>query len=89
MNRDLEGIEADGREGIAVVRPKRCVAFRAASQVKAEAYRVGVEAIGAQGCTVMQLMQIIGEHKVRIMPDVAVTGAHSSPDLVDGRDASA
>ena len=32
----------------------------------------------------MQLMQIIGEHNVRIVPDMAVTGANSSPGLVDG-----
>lgn len=59
-------------------------AIRATGQAKAEAYRVGVEAIGAQGYTVMQLMQIIGERNVRIVPDVAVTGANSSPGLVDG-----
>ncbi len=59
-------------------------AIRALGQAKAEAYRVGVEAIGAQGYTVMQLMQIIGERNVRIVPDVAVTGANSSPGLVDG-----
>ena len=59
-------------------------AIRAIGQAKAEAYRVGVEAIGAQGYTVMQLMQIIGERNVRIVPDVAVTGANSSPGLVDG-----
>ena len=51
---------------------------------EAEAYRVGVEAIGAQGYTVMQLMQTIGERNVRIVPDVAVTGANGSLGLVDG-----
>ena len=59
-------------------------AIRAIGQAKAEAYRVGVEAIGAQGYTVMQLMQIVGERNVRIVPDVAVTGANGSPGLVDG-----
>ena len=32
----------------------------------------------------MQLMQIIGERNVRIVPDVAVTGANGSTGLVDG-----
>ncbi len=59
-------------------------AIRATGQAKAEAYRVGVEAIGAQGYTVMQLMQIVGERNVRIVPDVAVTGASGSTGLVDG-----
>ena len=31
------------------------------------------ESLGAQGYTVMQLMQIVGERNVRIVPDVAVT----------------
>lgn len=59
-------------------------AIRAVGQAKAEAYRAGVEALGAQGFTVMQLMQIVGERNVRIVPDVAVTGANSNPGLVDG-----
>jgi len=59
-------------------------AIRATGQAKAEAYRVGVEALGAQGYTVMQLMQIVGERNVRIVPDVAVSGASANPGVVDG-----
>jgi uncharacterized membrane protein YqiK len=59
-------------------------AIRATGQAKAEAYRVGVESLGAQGYTAMQLMQIVGESKVRIVPDVAVSGAGSTPGMVDG-----
>src|SRR5439155_8639759 len=59
-------------------------AIRATGQAKAEAYRAGVESPGAQGYTVMQLMQIVGDRNVRIVPDVAVTGATSSTGLVDG-----
>ncbi len=59
-------------------------AIRATGQAKAEAYRVGVEALGAQGYTVMQLMQIVGERNVRIVPDVAVSGANGNTGLVDG-----
>ncbi len=59
-------------------------AIRATGQAKAEAYRSGVEAIGAPGYTIMQLMQIVGERNVRIVPDVAVSGANGSTGLVDG-----
>src|SRR5439155_328085 len=58
--------------------------IRATGQAKAEAYRVGVEALGTQGYTVMQLMQIVGERNVRIVPDVAVSGASANPGIVDG-----
>jgi uncharacterized membrane protein YqiK len=59
-------------------------AIRATGRAKAEAYRAGVESLGAQGYTVMQLMQIVGERQVRIVPDVAVSGANGSTGLVDG-----
>jgi uncharacterized membrane protein YqiK len=59
-------------------------AIRATGKAKAEAYRVGVESVGVQGYTVMQLMQTVGEHKVRVVPDVAVSGANGSTGLVDG-----
>jgi uncharacterized membrane protein YqiK len=59
-------------------------AIRSTGQAKAEAYRAGVESLGSQGYTMMQLMQIVGERNVRIVPDVAVSGANSSPGLVDG-----
>ncbi len=45
---------------------------------------MGVESLGAQGYTVMQLMQIVGERTVRIVPDVAVSGASANPGMVDG-----
>jgi uncharacterized membrane protein YqiK len=59
-------------------------AIRATGQAKAAAYRAGVESLGAQGYTVMQLMQIVGERNVRIVPDVAVTGAGGGNGMVDG-----
>jgi uncharacterized membrane protein YqiK len=59
-------------------------AIRATGNAKAEAYRVGVESLGPQGYTVMQLMQIVGECKVRIVPDVAVSGQNGGNGLVDG-----
>jgi uncharacterized membrane protein YqiK len=59
-------------------------AIRTIGHAKAEAYRAGVESLGSQGYTVMQLMQIVGERNVRIVPDVAVNGATGGNGLVDG-----
>lgn len=58
--------------------------IRAIGQAKAETYRAGVEAIGGQGFTAMQLMQIIGDRQVRLIPDVLVGGGGTSNGLVDG-----
>jgi len=59
-------------------------AIRATGQAKAAAYRAGVEALGEQSYTLMQLMQTVGERNVRIVPDVAVSGAGSTPGMMDG-----
>jgi uncharacterized membrane protein YqiK len=59
-------------------------AIRATGQAKAEAYRAGVDSLGTPGYTVMQLMQIIGERNVRIVPDVAVSSNGANTGLVDG-----
>ncbi|MDF5725796.1 MAG: flotillin family protein [Rhizonema sp. PD37] len=60
-------------------------AIRATGNAKAEAYGSGVEALGAQGYSAMQLMQIIGDRNVRLIPDVLVGGNDgSTKGLVDG-----
>jgi uncharacterized membrane protein YqiK len=59
-------------------------AIRATGNAKADAYRAGVQALGAQGYTAVQLMQIIGDQKVRVVPDVSVTGNGSGANLTDG-----
>ncbi|HTH49904.1 MAG TPA: SPFH domain-containing protein, partial [Candidatus Limnocylindria bacterium] len=59
-------------------------AIRATGSAKAQAYRAGVEALGTQGYTLMQLMQIVGEQHVRIVPDVAVNGTGANAGLVEG-----
>ncbi|TBR57407.1 band 7 protein [Westiellopsis prolifica IICB1] len=60
-------------------------AIRATGNAKAEAYRAGVEALGSRGYTAMQLMQIIGDRHVRLIPDVLVGGNNSTSNgLVDG-----
>jgi uncharacterized membrane protein YqiK len=58
-------------------------AIRATGEAKAEAYQAGVNALGSQAYTSLQLMQIIGERNVRIVPDVSVRG-HNQAGLVDG-----
>jgi len=59
-------------------------AIRITGQAKAEVYHLGVDALGTQAYTLMQLMQTIGERNVRIVPDVSVTGASANPGMVDG-----
>ncbi|HIK03207.1 MAG TPA: flotillin family protein [Trichormus sp. M33_DOE_039] len=59
--------------------------IRATGNAKAETYRTGVEALGTQGYTAMQLMQIIGDRNVRLIPDILVGGSNGSTNgLVDG-----
>jgi len=50
------------------------VSIRAVGGAKAEAYRQGIEAVGAAGYTAMQLALILGEHQVKLVPDIAVSG---------------
>ncbi len=48
-------------------------AIRVTGEAKAEAYRMGAQALGEYGYTAVQLMQIIGESGVKIIPDINVT----------------
>jgi uncharacterized membrane protein YqiK len=48
--------------------------IRAVGAAKAEAYRQGIDAVGANGYTAMQLASILGENKVKLVPDIAVSG---------------
>lgn len=59
-------------------------AIRATGTAKADAYHAGVVALGQQGYTALQVMQIIGDRAVRIVPDVAVSGATGGTGLTDG-----
>jgi len=60
-------------------------AIRSMGQAQADAYRAGVEALGGDGYTAVQLMQIIGEQDVRIIPDIAVqSGQGGGNGMVDG-----
>jgi uncharacterized membrane protein YqiK len=59
-------------------------AIRVTGQAKADAYHAGVIALGSQGYTALQLMQVIGDRNIRVVPDVAVSGSSSGAGLVDG-----
>ncbi|HUL74077.1 MAG TPA: SPFH domain-containing protein [Vicinamibacterales bacterium] len=48
--------------------------IRAVGAAKADAYRQGIEAVGPNGYTAMQLASILGENHVKLVPDVAVSG---------------
>jgi regulator of protease activity HflC (stomatin/prohibitin superfamily) len=52
-------------------------AIRAVGAAKAEAYRQGIEAVGANGYTAMQLASILGENKVKLVPDIALSGENA------------
>jgi uncharacterized membrane protein YqiK len=58
--------------------------IKATGTAKAETYQAGVTALGEQGYTAMQLMQIIGDRHVRLIPDVLVGGNNGGNGLVDG-----
>lgn len=58
-------------------------AIRATGNAKAEAYKVGVDSLGSANYALLQLMQIIGERNVRVVPDVAVTGTQGGNGLLD------
>ena len=56
--------------------------IRLTGNAKADAYKAGVNALGSQAYTSLQLMQVIGERKVRVVPDVSVSGGNGS-GLID------
>jgi uncharacterized membrane protein YqiK len=79
-------IKAAGEaESIRLKATAEAESIRATGTAKAETYRAGVEALGSQSYTAMQLMQIIGERKVRLIPDILVGGGNGGHNgLVDG-----
>ncbi len=48
--------------------------IRAIGAAKAEAFKAGVEAMGEQAYTALQLAATLGQYNVKLVPDVAVTG---------------
>lgn len=53
--------------------------MRAIGAARADADRAGVQSLGPQGYTAIQLMQIIGDQKVHIIPDITVSGSGTLP----------
>jgi uncharacterized membrane protein YqiK len=51
-------------------------AIRLTGQAKADAYKAGVDALGGQAYASLQMMQVVGERQVRIVPNVSVTNTN-------------
>jgi uncharacterized membrane protein YqiK len=56
-------------------------ATRAIGAAKAQAYREGVEAMGNNAFTSVQLATILGQHGVKLVPDIAVSGGEGGGGL--------
>ena len=59
------------------------VSLRAVGAAKAEAYRLGIQALGTSEYTAVQLAGLLGEHKVKLVPDIAVSGDGGTTRLAD------
>jgi uncharacterized membrane protein YqiK len=59
-------------------------AIRLTGEAKASAYKAGVTALGSQAYTILQLMQVIGDRRVRVVPDVSVSSSNGGGGLLDG-----
>jgi uncharacterized membrane protein YqiK len=69
-------------EGIRLRGVGEAEAIRATGTAKADAYRAGVEALGPQSYAMLQLIQVVGDRNVRIVPDVSVSGETGGDGLV-------
>jgi uncharacterized membrane protein YqiK len=58
-------------------------AIRAIGNAKAEAYTAGVNALGVNSFTALQMMQLIGDNQVNIVPQVQVSGSGSNASLTE------
>ncbi|MFZ5441153.1 MAG: SPFH domain-containing protein [Myxococcota bacterium] len=56
-------------------------ATRALGAAKAEAYREGVLSMGGEAYVAVQLASILGEHQVKLVPDIAVGGGGGEGSL--------
>jgi uncharacterized membrane protein YqiK len=52
--------------------------IRSIGQAKADAYKAGVDALGEDTYGRLQVMQVVGERQVRIVPNVSVTNSSSN-----------
>ncbi len=58
-------------------------ATRAVGSAKASAYREGVDALGGGAYAAMQLAAVLGENKVKLVPDIAVAGNGGTGGLAE------
>ena len=58
-------------------------AIRSVGWAKAEAYKVGVEALGSGSFTAIQVVQLLSDKGLRVTPDVMVAGASGQGGLMD------
>jgi uncharacterized membrane protein YqiK len=66
---------AEGQaDAVRVAGEAEASAVRAVGAAKAEAYRLGIEAVGGNGYTAIQLATILGEHNVKLVPEISVSG---------------
>ncbi|MCP4370553.1 MAG: flotillin family protein [Deltaproteobacteria bacterium] len=71
--------QAKGKaEGTRLEAKGEAAAIQATGDAKAKAYQAGVNALGGQGYISLQLMHIIGDNEVRIVPDVSVSGSNQN-----------
>ena len=83
-------LRAEGQaDAVRVSADAEAMSVRAVGGAKAEAYRLGIEALGAAGYTALQLTSLLGEHQVKLVPEIAVSGAEGGPtrlaDVLIGR----
>ncbi len=81
---------AEGQaDAVRVSADAEAMSVRAVGAAKAEAYRLGIEALGAVGYTALQVTSLLGEHRMKLVPDIAVSGADGGPtrlaDVLIGR----
>ncbi len=88
---NIAGLDAEARikqaggeaESIKLRAAGEADAIRATGEAKAETYRLGASALGSQGYTAVQLMQLIAENQIRIVPDVQVSGGGNAAGMIE------
>ncbi|MBL8936362.1 MAG: hypothetical protein JNM69_17535, partial [Archangium sp.] len=61
-------------EGTRLAGDAEAHATKATGIARAEAYREGVAAMGSEAYVAVQLASVLGEHQVKLVPDIAVGG---------------
>lgn len=78
---DAQAVRIDAEAQATAVRMRgeaEASALAAKGAAQAEVYRLGKEALDPPAYTAMQIATILGEHQVRLVPDIAVSGEGST-----------